>query len=55
MSQSRDWNRETVAKHLFEVMNKDNNRGSWDFYVDMGWADGYYRIADEIVLKGYRP
>lgn len=27
----------------------------WDQYKAEGWHEGYLRIADEIVAKGYKP
>lgn len=27
----------------------------WRYYQEQGWDMGYYRIADEVVSKGYKP
>lgn len=50
--------RDALAKKLFMIMNKDNSRYSdstWEWMLKMGYCKGYFRIADEIVSKGYKP
>ncbi len=60
----KDWNRDQVARHLFDLMNEGRGHpftkptfaaGLWKWYVDHGFDAGYLRIADEIIQKGYRP
>jgi hypothetical protein len=62
----KDLNRDQVARHLFDIMNKDRfetHKGWmictadewWKYCQLMGWHQGYLRLADEIVSKGYKP
>jgi hypothetical protein len=54
----KDWNREQVARHLFDVMNNGRYKdadGIWRWYNQEGFNAGYYRLADEIITKGYKP
>lgn len=59
----KDLNREQLARHLFNVMNEgrfEKNRwvpidSFWEYLVANNWHQGYLRLADEIVSKGYKP
>jgi hypothetical protein len=59
----KDLTREQLAFELFKIMNADSKRfwgldgfpGMWSYFQKHGWHQGYLRIADHIIQKGYKP
>ncbi len=55
----KDFTRESLARHLFDIMNQGNKHwnldSTWKYYVEHGWHNGYLRLADEVISKGYKP
>lgn len=61
----KDLSREQLALHFCKIMNHDRkwsflNTDSdldeyWTFLKSYGWHEGYLRLADEVITKGYKP